>query len=186
MGYHTFDADGADKLERPERRYRFLSTEELLWALALSSEDIVADLGSGTGFFTDDVAPHVSGVYAVDIQEAMHEYYEEKGVPENVELVTTGVEELPFEDGSLDAAFSTMTFHEFVSDDALAEIRRVFTPAGRLVIVDWTATGTGENGPPLDERYTADAAADALRDHGFSIEHQFSRPETFLLVATIE
>ena len=186
MGHHTFDADGADKLERPERRYRFLSTEELLWALALSSEDTVADLGSGTGFFTDDVAPHASEVYAVDIQEAMQEYYEEKGIPENVELVTTGVEELPFEDGSLDAAFSTMTFHEFVSDDALAEVRRVLTPAGRLVIVDWTATGTGENGPPLDERYTADTAADALRDHGFGIEHQFSRPETFLLVATTE
>lgn len=58
MGHHTFDADGADKLERPERRYRFFSFEELLWALALSPEDTVADLGSGTGFFTDDIAPH--------------------------------------------------------------------------------------------------------------------------------
>jgi ubiquinone/menaquinone biosynthesis C-methylase UbiE len=186
VGYHTFDADGADKLENPERRYRFLSAEELLWALALSAEDIVADLGSGTGFFTDDIASHASEVYAVDIQEAMHEYYEEKGVPQNVELVRTGIEDLPFEDRSLDTAFSTMTFHEFVSDDALAEVRRVLAPTGRLVIGDWTATGTGENGPPLDERYTADAAADALRDHGFAIEHQFSRLETFLLVATVE
>jgi ubiquinone/menaquinone biosynthesis C-methylase UbiE len=186
MGHHTFDADGADKLERAERRYRFLSAEELLWVLALSSEDIVADLGSGTGFYTDDVAPHASEVYAIDVQTAMHEYYEAKGVPGNVELVTTGIEELPFEDESLDAAFSTMTYHEFASDDALAEIRRVLGPAGRLVIVDWTATGTGENGPPLDERYTADAAAESLRDHGFEIEHEFSRPETFMLVATAE
>jgi hypothetical protein len=30
MGNHTFDADGADKLENAERRYRFLSSEELL------------------------------------------------------------------------------------------------------------------------------------------------------------
>ena len=79
-----------------------------------------------------------------------------------------------------------MTFHEFVSDDVLAEIRRMFTPAGRLVIVNWTATGIGGNSPPLDERYIANTAADVLRDHGFSIEHQFSRPETFLLVTTIE
>lgn len=186
MGHHTFDADSADKLESPERRYQFFSVEELLWALALSSADIVADFGSGTGFYTDDVAPYADEIYAVDIQAAMHEYYEEKGVPENVELVTTSIEDLPFEDGSLDAAFSTMTFHEFVSDDALAEIRRVLTPVGRLVIVDWTATGTGENGPPLDERYTADAAADALHDYGFNIDHHFSRPETFLLVATVE
>ncbi|EMA45220.1 class I SAM-dependent methyltransferase [Halococcus saccharolyticus] len=186
MGYHTFDVDNADKLEEAAWRYRFLSAEELLGALALSSNHAAADLGSGTGFYTDDVAPHASEVYAVDIQEAMHEYYREKGVPANVELVTTGIEDLPFEDGSLDAAFSTMTYHEFASDDAFAAIHRVLGPTGRLVIVDWTATGTGENGPPLDERYTADAAADSLRDHGFAIEHEISRPETFLLVATIE
>lgn len=186
VGYHTFDVDGAEKLEEAERRYRYVSGEELLWALAPAPDDTIADLGSGTGFFTDDVAPHADRVYAVDVQQAMHDYYAEKGMPENVEPVSTGIEDLPFEDGSIDAAFSTMTFHEFVSDDALAEIRRVLTPAGRLVVGDWTATGTGENGPPLDERYTADAAADALRDHGFSVEHQFSRPETFLLVATVE
>ncbi|EMA55979.1 MULTISPECIES: class I SAM-dependent methyltransferase [Halococcus] len=186
MGYHTFDADNADKLEETAWRYRFLSAEELLWAISPSPEHVVADLGSGTGFYTDDVASHASEVYAVDVQEAMHEYYREKGVPTNVEPVTTGIEELPFEDASLDAAFSTMTYHEFASDDAFAEIRRVLRPGGRLVIIDWTATGTGENGPPLDERYTADAAADALRDHGFEIEHETTRPETFLLVATIE
>ncbi|WP_049902855.1 class I SAM-dependent methyltransferase [Halococcus agarilyticus] len=186
MGYHTFDAARADKLEETAWRYRFLSAEELLWALSPSPEHAVADLGSGTGFYTDDVAPHASEVYAVDVQEAMHEYYREKGVPANVELVTTDIEELPFENGSLDAAFSTMTYHEFASDDAFAAIHRVLGPTGRLAIVDWTATGTGENGPPLDERYTVGAAADSLRDHGFAIEHEISRPETFLLVATIE
>jgi ubiquinone/menaquinone biosynthesis C-methylase UbiE len=186
MGHHTFDVDDADKLEETAWRYRFLSAEELLWAVSPSPEHTVADLGSGTGFYTDDVAPHAGEVYAVDVQKAMHEYYQEKGVPANVELVTTGIEDLPFETDAIDAAFSTMTYHEFASDDALAAIRRALGPAGRLAIVDWTATGTGENGPPLDERYTADAAADALRDHGFGIEHEATRSETFLLVATVE
>lgn len=186
MGHHTFDATRAEKLEESERRYRFLSSEELLWALSLSPEATVVDLGSGTGFYTDDVAIHAAAVYAVDIQEAMHAYYENKGVPANVDPVTTGIDDLPFGNGRIDAAFSTMTYHEFVSDDALAEIRRVLRSAGRLVIVDWSATGTGEHGPPLDERSTAEAAADSLRNHGFEIEHEFDRPETFLLVATVE
>ncbi|RRJ29559.1 class I SAM-dependent methyltransferase [Halocatena pleomorpha] len=186
MGHHTFDADSADKLEQAERRYRYLSAEELLWALSLSSNQTVVDLGSGTGFYTDDVAPHAAKVYAVDVQAAMHDYYEEKGVPENVELVTTGIDDLPFEDATADSAFSTMTYHEFVSDNALTEIHRVLGPGGRLVIIDWAATGSGENGPPLDERYTADAAADSLRDHGFVIEHTATRQETFLLVAAVE
>ncbi|PCR88950.1 class I SAM-dependent methyltransferase [Natrinema ejinorense] len=185
MGYHTFDAERADKLERAGQRYRFVSAEELLWALSLSPADTVADLGSGTGFFTDDVAPHAGAVHAVDVQEAMHEYYREKGVPANVELVTSDVSDLPFDDDALEAAFSTMTYHEFASDDALAEVRRVLAPDGRLVVVDWAATGAGADGPPVDERYSADEATAALRDAGFSIEHEAVRPETFLLIATL-
>ena len=185
MGHHTFDASRADKLERAADRYRFLSAEELLWALALSPSDAVADLGSGTGFYTDDVAPHAGDVYAVDVQSAMHDYYREKGVPDNVDLVTTDVSDLPFDAGALDAAFSTMTYHEFASDAALAEVCRVLGADGRFVVVDWAASGAGEDGPPLDERYTADEAATAVRDSGFDVEHVAVRPETFLLVAIV-
>ena len=186
MGHHTFDADRADELEKAERRYRYVSGEELLWALAPGPGDTIADLGSGTGFFTDVVAPHAREVYAVDVQQAMHDYYAEKGIPENVEPVTTGIEELPFEDDSIDRAFSTMTYHEFAGDDALTELRRVLASPGRLAIVDWSGEGLGESGPPLDERYTAETAAESLGEHGFAIEHAFTRPETFLVVATIE
>ncbi|QLD86461.1 class I SAM-dependent methyltransferase [Natronomonas halophila] len=185
MGYHTFDAAGADRLEDAARRYRFLSAEELLWAVAPEGTDTVADLGSGTGFYTDEVAPHADRVYAVDIQEEMHDYYREKGLPENVEPVTSGVGDLPLADDGLDAAFSTMTYHEFASDEAIAEISRVLAPGGRLAIVDWAATGSGEHGPPVDERFTVEEATAALGDHGFEIVHEAVRPETFLVVATL-
>ncbi len=39
---------------------------------------------------------------------------------------------------------------------------------------------------PVDERYSADEAADALREAGFEIEHAAVRPATFLLIATLE
>ncbi|MFP8953458.1 class I SAM-dependent methyltransferase [Natrialbaceae archaeon A-arb3/5] len=184
MGHHTFDPSRADKLEQAERRFRFCSAEELHWALDLSPTDVVADLGSGTGFYTDEVAPQAHEVHAVDIQPDMHEYYREKGVPDNVTLVTSGVDTLPFDDGVLDAAFSTMTYHEFASADAIAEIRRSIAPDGRLVIVDWVASGPGENGPPLEERYATDEIAADLRNGGFTIEHAATRSETVLLIAT--
>ncbi|NEU58310.1 class I SAM-dependent methyltransferase [Halorussus sp. MSC15.2] len=122
MGFHTFDPESADRLE-DESRYRYLSREELVGALALGSGrgDTVADLGSGTGFYTDDVAPFAGEVRAIDVQAEMHELFREKGVPENVELVTADVGDLPFADGELDAAFSTMTFHEFAGDGHGAE-----------------------------------------------------------------
>lgn len=184
MGFHTFDADRADNLEEAQRRYRVLSAEELIWALSPDGDESVVDLGSGTGFYTDDIAPVVDHVYAADIQERMHDYYREKGVPENVDLVTSGVDDLPLADDSLDAGFSTMTYHEFASDQALKEITRVLKPQGRLVIVDWAASGTGNRGPPVAERYSADETVEALREHGFTIEFEGVRSETFVVTAT--
>jgi SAM-dependent methyltransferase len=186
MGYHTFDADRADTLESPERRYSVLSAEELRWALDPSADDTVIDLGSGTGFYTDDIAPHVSEVSAVDLQPEMHEYYREKGLPANVDLLTAPIDDMPIDSGGVDRAFSTMTYHEFASPAAIEEIYRCLRPGGRLVIVDWTADGEGDRGPPLAERYSLAEASATLRDHDFAIEFEADRPETFLVIATAE
>jgi ubiquinone/menaquinone biosynthesis C-methylase UbiE len=182
MGHHTFDSEKAASLERAER-YRYLSRDELLALLGPTASDVVADLGSGTGFYTDDVAPYVEKVYAVDLQDEMHDSYREKGVPENVELVTANVSDLPLDDDALDACLSTMTFHEFAIPESLSEIRRVLRPGGRLVIADWGGNGEGESGPPTDHRFHVGDAAAQLSDAGFAIERAASRRETFVVVA---
>lgn len=75
-----------------------------------------------------------------------------------------------------------MTYHEFASNRARSELARVLAPGGRLVIADWSADGTGEDGPPLKERFTTDEVTSVLRDVGFEIDFQATRPETFLVV----
>jgi len=182
MGFHTFDVDRAERLEDPDR-YRWVSAEELIGAVDPAGDDVIADLGSGTGFYTDDLAPHVGSVYAVDLQPEMHEFYREKGAPENVEFVESDVAQLPFDDEALDAAFSTMTYHEFASDDAIAELARVLRSGGRLVLFDWSADGDGEAGPPADERFGVDDAVAALEAAGFEVVRAETRTETFALVA---
>lgn len=180
MGFHTFDPDGADRLEDPGR-FRYCSREELVAALDPAADDRVADLGSGTGFYTREVAPYAGRVEAVDVQSEMHERFREEGVPDNVSLVTAEVGDLPFDDDSLDGAVSTMTFHEFATADALAELRRVLAPGAALVIADWSANGDGEDGPPVEERFAAADAADRLRSAGFSVEGATERPETMFV-----
>ena len=182
MGFHTYPTDRAAELEEVSR-YRYLSREELLGALSLDGSETVVDLGSGTGFYTDDVAPFAARVHAVDLQEGMHERYREKGLPENVELVTADVADLPLPDNVCEAAVTTMTYHEFQSPEALAEVRRVLGSDGRFVVIDWSATGAGEDGPPTDERYDLPSASDQLRGAGFTVERTQERPETFLLIA---
>ena len=182
MGFHTFDVGRADALE-DDGRFRFCSAEELRSALALAGTETVADLGSGTGFYTDTVADRVDHCYAVDVQSAMHDHYREKGIPETVEPVTAGVADLPFPDDAVDAAFSTMTCHEFATEAALAEVARVVAPGGRVVTVDWSRHGAGEAGPPRDERFGAGEAARLQSDAGFRLRTATERGETFLTVA---
>ncbi|QCS42855.1 class I SAM-dependent methyltransferase [Natrinema versiforme] len=197
MGFHTYPVDRADALEDPSR-YRYCSREELLEMLEPAADGVVADLGSGTGFYADDVAPFVDTLYAVDVQSAMHDRYREKGVPDAVEFVTAEVSSLPVDDGQLDGAYSTMTHHEYApqttddaerapaaeTDGALAELARVVRPGGRLVTVDWSADGESAAGPPLEERFDLATATARLESVGFDIEFARERPETFAVVAT--
>jgi len=179
MGFHTFDPDRADRLE-DSQRYRWCSTEELCSLLAPHEDAVVADLGSGTGFYTDAVAELAGLVYAVDVQPEMHERYEEKGIPENVRPVTASVDDLPFEEDALEAAFSTMTYHEFSGEAAMAELARVLRPGGRLVTVDWSNAGKGAGGPPRDERHDLGHAVSALTAAGFTVDYATERTETFV------
>lgn len=181
MGFHTYDADRAAALDDPER-FRHCSAEELLGALRPATSETVADLGSGTGFYTDVVAGHVDRVYAVDVQPVMHDHYRRKGVPEGVTPMTAEIETLPLSADALDAVVSTMTYHEFAGDAALDELARVLAPGGRLVTVDWSAAG-GDAGPPTDERFALGEAVRAVEDAGFRTVRADSRTETFVHVA---
>ncbi|MFC6719110.1 class I SAM-dependent methyltransferase [Natrialbaceae archaeon GCM10025810] len=182
VGVHTFPLERADALEDPSR-YRFCSREELLADLDPDPDATVADLGSGTGFYARDVSPFVRAVYAVDVQGGMHALFRERGVPENVEFVTASVGSLPVADDSLDGAFSTMTHHEYADPSSFAELARALRPGARLVTVDWSADGRGDDGPPLEDRFGSDEAAAQLEDSGFDIVTVRDRPETFVVVA---
>lgn len=182
MGFHTFDPERAADLEDPTR-YRWCSEEELLSLLEPHPAMTVADLGSGTGFFADGVAPHVGTVYAIDLQGAMHEFYREKGVPSNVDLLEAAVEDVPLPDDALDAAFSVDTFHEYASEESLAELARVVRPGGRVVTVDWSATGDREAGPPLSERFALGDAVSLFSEAGFTVTRAEERRETYVCVA---
>ncbi|WP_254822732.1 class I SAM-dependent methyltransferase [Haloglomus halophilum] len=182
MGFHTYDAERADALEDPGR-YEYVSVDELL--ALFDPEGEVADLGSGTGFYTDDVVPYAGTVHAVDVQAEMHDFYREKGAPDNVRFVTAEVADLPFADDVLDRAFSTMTYHEFASPEALRELARVVRPGGVVGIADWSAAGEGGAGPPRAERFAAAEAVAAFEDVGFTVERAEERRETFVLRAVL-
>ena len=98
----------------------------------------VGDLGCGTGRMTAALAPFVGHVIAVDGSAAMLQAAKKRlqGF-DNVELRRGDVEDLPIDEGRLDAATLALVLHHLPEPPrALAEVARVLKPQGRLLIID--------------------------------------------------
>jgi ArsR family transcriptional regulator len=108
------------------------------FAALLDPSWVVADLGCGTGQTTAAIAPFVGRVVAVDESSAMLAAARRRLADrDNVELRSGRLEDLPIDDGELDAAILSLVLH-FVVDPAavLAEAARALRPGGCLLVVD--------------------------------------------------
>lgn len=182
MGFHTFPEDRVDALDDPAR-YRYCSLEELHRLIDPGPDDTVVDLGAGTGFYAVDIAEGVARLVALDLQETMVSRLADRDAPDSLAPVLAAAGAPPVCDGTVDVAYSTMTFHEYASQSAHEAVWRMLKTDGRLVTVDWSSNGTGESGPPLDERYDLTDAVEQLQSADFTIDRADRRRETFVLVA---
>jgi ArsR family transcriptional regulator len=99
---------------------------------------VIGDLGCGAGHLAEALAPAVRRVIGVDQSGPMLDVARKRLEDHhNVDLRTGTIETLPIEDGALDAAIVFLVAH-FISDPAkaVAEVRRVLKPGGKLLIVD--------------------------------------------------
>jgi arsenite methyltransferase len=111
--------------------------------LALQPGEKVLDIGSGPGFLADEMAAEVGpegAVHGVDPSESMLAIARRRET--SAQYALGDAVSLPFEDETFDAAIATQVY-EYVPDmpAALAEVRRVLRPGGRLLILDtdWDA-----------------------------------------------
>jgi ubiquinone/menaquinone biosynthesis C-methylase UbiE len=135
--------------------------QELARKVAAKSEALVLDLGCGAGHVSFAVAPHALRVVAYDIAEPMLATVaaaaKERGLS-NIDTQQGPAERLPFADASFDFVLSRMSAHHWHDvPAALAEVRRVLKPQGRVLFVDIA----GADHPLLD---THIQAVELLRD----------------------
>ena len=129
-------------LERPSRvteEKPDLTVEEL----DLKADDVVADIGAGTGYFSFRMAQQVpeGKVYAVDIQPEMLDeitFLKEKKNINNVETVL-GTEQKPnLPPESIDLALMVDAYHEFAYPREMMEgIVEALKPGGRVVLLEY-------------------------------------------------
>jgi len=130
----TYEHDSA------ARWLREIQTQALA-ALALTGNDVLLDVGCGTGAAVRDAAPTVTRAVGFDLSPGMiaqaTDRARDAGLA-NVDFHTGDVSgRLPFEEGAFTALVCTTAFHHFPKPrDTIAEMARVLAPGGRLVIAD--------------------------------------------------
>ena len=178
---------------RPRDLYRLLEADRDEWQqpevvidlLGIGDGSVVADLGAGTGYFTDRLTKHVGAtgrVIAIEIDRDALEQLGARfpgggGTPV---LVHPGLTADPLLDpSSIDAALIVDTFHELQAPDAtLRALRRALRPGGRLVVVDRPAAAFAPGTHAIPE---ARVVADVERA-GFHVGERRDLPRQFALV----
>ena len=133
---------GAAWLERPERA-RKEQPALLVDSMRLAPDDVVADIGAGTGYFTFRIAPKVADgrVFAVDIQpemlDIMRGKIDQQGI-DNVTLVQGTVRDPRLPADSIDAALMVDAYHEFAYPrEMMLNLREALVPGGRVYLVEY-------------------------------------------------
>ena len=142
----------------------------------------IADLGSGSGFYSLEAARVVGDggkVYAIDVQKDLLAKLKNAAnashLP-NVEVIPGDLEKVGgarLADGSVDVAIAANILFQIAEKEAfLREAKRIIKTGGKLAVVDWSDS-FGGIGPMADHVIKEDEARELAVKEGFTFERDF-------------
>ena len=173
----VFDDPARDSWQKPH---------EVIQALALAPDAVVADIGAGTGYFAVRIAHMTPGgrVYAADIEPDMIKYLSERVKRENLPNVTPLLAKAddPMLPVPVDLALIVDTYHHIGGRKAyFRRLKDHLKLAGRVAIIDFTKDSP--IGPPARERLTADDVKKEMAQAGYALAaEQALLPNQYFLI----
>ena len=179
---YTFVLEGDD-------RETWQKSEAVMDALAIGPGTRVADVGAGSGWFTERFSRRVGRdgvVYAVDVQpemiEKLRERVEAQGLA-NVRVIEGGYDDARLPPGKSDVVFFLSVYKEI--DDRVAYMRRLreaIAPGGRVAILEYDPDAEGP-GPPRRVRLPRQTVIAELGAAGYRLvaDHGFLPRQYFLV-----
>lgn len=157
--------------------------DEVIAQLRAHSSARVADIACGTGILADRIERelHPAEVYGVDMSEGM--LNEARTRSTGVQWLRGPAEQLPFDDGALDAVVTTSAFHFFDQPSALRDFHRVLAPGGLAAVSTLSARRPLLQGPSTSRWKVAHHPSPAemrrlFEGAGFTVaeQHRVRRP----------
>ncbi|MBI3209671.1 MAG: methyltransferase domain-containing protein [Candidatus Solibacter usitatus] len=174
-------AEYAKVLESPDRD-AWQKPHEVITALTLRADEVIADLGAGSGYFTRRFAHHAKLVYAVDIDAKLLAMVDKMGA-KNVKTVLASLDDPKLPAASVDTIFICDVLHHIEQRPSYyAKLARALKPGGRVVIVDFYKRKLPV-GPPESMKLSEDQVAAEFAAAGFRKTQSFDfLPHQYYLV----
>lgn len=169
------DASEYAKILEDPSRDAWQKPHEVIMALKLRSDEVIADIGAGSGYFTRRFANHAKQVLAVDIDPKLLAMIDKAASPKIKTIhATTSDPKLPA--ASTDTIFICDVLHHIDNRPAYyAKLAAALKPGGRIVIVDFFKRDLPV-GPPVAMKLSEDQVIAELKAAGFAKV----QPHTFL------
>ena len=182
------DAERWSKVFDDPARDAWQMPSNVVRALKLAPDAAVADIGSGTGYFTVRLARAVpkGRVYGTDISADMVRFLHERAAKEKLANLVShrAAEDDPKLPVPVDLALLVDTYHHVAQrTDYFLRLRGALKPGGRVAIIDFRLDSP--NGPPLEHRLAPERVRAEMENAGYRLleEHGFL-PNQYFLVFT--
>jgi cyclopropane fatty-acyl-phospholipid synthase-like methyltransferase len=186
---HQHSFGGAEKWAQvfdDPKRDAWQKPHEVIQALALKPDAIIADIGSGTGYFSARLANMVpkGRVYGVDTEPDMVKYLADRAKREGLKNITAvaGTPGDPRLPDKVDLIIMVDVFHHVEDRDRyFRRLRDSLKPGGRIAIIDFRMDSP--EGPPKSARIAPDRVKTELKNAGYALvqEHAFLPNQYFLI-----
>ncbi len=178
---HVFDDPARDAWQKPH---------EVIQALGLKPDAVVADLGAGTGYFSARLANILpqGRVYAVDVEPGMVKYLGERAQRDGLKNMTAvaAAPDDPRLPARVDLVLLVDVYHHIDARERyFRRLRESLKPGARIAIIDFRLDS--RDGPPKQARIAPERVKGELKSAGYALaaEHGFL-PNQYFLVFTSE
>lgn len=132
---NRFDEKG-EIYAKSRPKYALELLKYLKSSLNISESSVIADIGSGTGIFTEQLLSLGCKVFGVEPNDDMRKKAEEKlSTNKNFISVNGNAESTGLKNDSIDCVTVAQAFHWFNQETFKSECKRILKPNGKVIIV---------------------------------------------------